>query len=107
MKLTSIFRKGSLLLALPGVVILSCKIPKERSGGGADPEKGYATGHVVDTNGKPLANVGILLDNTLIFNSYISGKTNANGDYKVKLTTGSWMPYATLEKEYNGKTATK
>ncbi|MDF2193279.1 Ig-like domain-containing protein [Paraflavitalea sp. CAU 1676] len=100
MKLTSIFRIGSLLLALP--VLLSCH--KDPEGEGADPEKGYATGHVVDTNGKPLANVEILLDNTLIFNSYISGKTNANGDFKVKLTTGSWMPYATLEKEYNGKT---
>lgn len=98
MKFINVVRKCSLLLALP--VLLSChKDPEE---GGA--EKGYATGRVVDTQGKPLANVEVLMDNTIRYNTWIAGKTDANGYYKIKLDIGSWMPYATLNKEYNGKT---
>jgi hypothetical protein len=65
---------------------------------------GYIRGQVTDTKGLPLPNVNILIDNTLIFNSFLSGTTAADGKYSIKLVNGAWMAYASMNVDLNGKT---
>src|SRR5690606_497647 len=68
------------------------------------PEKGYATGKVVDGKGNPIAGAKIFLDNSAFHDSYINGMTNSEGAYKIKVHPGAWVAYANFKKEYNGKT---
>ncbi|MFZ7095981.1 carboxypeptidase-like regulatory domain-containing protein [Luteimonas dalianensis] len=70
----------------------------------ARPESGYATGTVVDTRGNPIAGAKILLDNTVFYASYINGSTAEDGSYRLKVQPGAWRAYATIRKDYNGRT---
>ena len=84
------------------VTLTSCKKDDEFSGS-AD---GFATGKIVDTRGKALANVDVTIENTLVGTaiSYI-GKTDASGNYKIKIgKVGTYHASAYFEKEYNGIT---
>lgn len=87
-------------LTLFGISI-SCK---KSSGETANEETGYVKGKITDTQGRPLKNVEILIDNTIIYNSYLQSTSDANGNYRIKLTTGAWMAYAIMSKTFNGKT---
>ncbi|MBO9636516.1 MAG: carboxypeptidase regulatory-like domain-containing protein, partial [Chitinophagaceae bacterium] len=85
---------GSLLL------ILACS-NKETDDG---PEKGYATGTVTDTQGKPIAGAEVVIDNTMIYNSNLLTNSDAQGRYKVKLNGNfTWAASASFKKNYNGK----
>jgi hypothetical protein len=68
------------------------------------PEKGYATGKVVDTQGKPLADVEIVVNNTQFYNSNIVGRTDSKGEYKLQLTPGSWYVRGTVKVQYDSRT---
>lgn len=67
-------------------------------------ETGYATGLVVDTRGNPVAGAKVLLDNTVFYASYINGSTAEDGTYRLKVQPGAWRAYATIRKDYNGRT---
>ncbi len=88
------------LLALIGIS-LSCNKGSEEI---ASEETGYVKGRITDTQGKPLKDVQILIDNTIIYNSYLQSTSDANGNYRIKLTNGAWMAYAIMSKTFNGKT---
>ncbi len=68
------------------------------------PEKGYATGKAVDTQGKPLADVEIVVNNTQFYNSNIVGRTDSKGEYKLQLTPGSWYVRGTVKVKYDNRT---
>ena len=81
--------------------LASCK----KEGNASETETGYATGKVVDTQGKPLGDVEITIENTLT-GTYVSyvGKTDINGSYKIKIgKVGTYHANAYLVKNYNGK----
>ncbi len=91
--------------------ILTTSCSKERTGdkGASGPAKGYATGKVTDSKGNAIPGAKILLDNTVLYDAYINGSTDKNGIYKIKMPTGSygiWRAYASIRKEYNGRTYT-
>ena len=69
-------------------------------------ETGYATGTVLDTQGKPIAGAKILLDNSVFYASYIHGSTKEDGRYRIKVQPGAWKAHASIKKTYNGKTHT-
>lgn len=52
------------------------------------PQSGYVTGHVVDAQGNPLKGAEIVVNNTGQVSQNLFGYTDANGDYRVKLTDG-------------------
>lgn len=82
------------------LLILACS-NKETDDG---PEKGYATGTVTDTQGKPIAGAEVVIDNTMIYNSNLLTNSDAQGKYKVKLNGNfTWAATATFKKNYNGK----
>ena len=93
-----------LLAALVSLGLSACEL----RAGNATPkaEEGYATGVVLDTQGKPIARAKILLDNSVFYNSYIHGSTKEDGSYRIKAQPGAWSAEATIKKEYNGKTYT-
>jgi len=100
---------SSLFACLLLVLISACS--KQDTGAGPDggSKAGYVSGKVVDAQGKPVAGAKILLDNTLLYASYITTSTDKDGKYSVKLPGGEynvWKAYGSLKKEYHGKTYT-
>lgn len=87
------------VLSLPALAACGTDAPAV-----AREESGYATGRVVDTRGNPVAGAKILLDNTVFYDSYISGSTGEDGTYRLKVHPGAWRAYASIRKEYNGRT---
>ena len=75
----------------------------------ADPgqaQKGTVSGRVLDTNGKPLPNADITVNNTQFYNNTILGKTDANGRYSLPLTPGSWYVRGTITIRFDNKNYT-
>ncbi|WP_313261499.1 hypothetical protein [Sphingobacterium sp.] len=84
------------------VILTSC----DKAGGAqgeTGPKKGYVTGKVVDGKGNPIGGAEILLDNTVLYASYIHGSTKEDGTYKVKVEPGSWLTFAYVDRTYNGR----
>ncbi len=97
--------KKLLLILLSGFLFNACSDSDDgdanNNGGGF--ESGYATGKVTDTQGNPIAGANILLDNAIYYNTYLTGTTQEDGTYKIRIEPGSWDAYATFKKEYNGQ----
>jgi hypothetical protein len=85
--------KSTMLLAL----LTGCTAP-------ADAESGYATGRVLDRQGRPLPGVQVIVDNSVYFNSGMTATTDADGRYRIATEIGSWRVYARLRREYHGQT---
>lgn len=66
-------------------------------------EPGIVKGIAVDGQGKPLAGVEVVANNTQFYNANIVGKTDAQGRYRLQLTSGSWQMTASYMREYNGQ----
>lgn len=73
-------------------------------GFGMAPQKGMVQGRVRDTNGKPIAGVRVVVENTVFHASYTYGITNADGYYKAAMPNGSWHVTAQIQREFFGKT---
>src|SRR5687768_14452259 len=56
----------------------------------ATPSAFRVRGRVTDTQGRPLAGVDVVVDNTLLFNTSVSARTDADGTYRVQVPAGSW-----------------
>jgi len=68
-------------------------------------EANVVTGAVVDAQGTPLAGVKVRAENPTGDNIHVDGTTNADGKYKLKLSSiGGWKIYAWKEVDYKGKT---
>lgn len=52
------------------------------------PQSGYASGHVVDAQNRPIKGAEITINNTGGVVNNLIGYTDANGNYKIKLSTG-------------------
>lgn len=90
------------IIAVLLLSVMSCSKDSESSE--PNNEKGYATGKVVDGQGKPIAGAKIYLDNAPFHDSFIDGSTGEDGIYKIKVYQGAWKAYASFKREYNGKT---
>ena len=95
-----------LLLACSNIVFAGCS----KDDAPVDPdipptgvEGGYAKGRVVNSKGEPIAGVSIIVDNTIYYNSAVTGTTDANGYYKLRVPEGSWRVYARIDKQFNGR----
>ncbi|MEI5984077.1 MULTISPECIES: carboxypeptidase-like regulatory domain-containing protein [Sphingobacterium] len=97
---------GKAIWTAISLVLFACCDKADTGEGTAGPEKGYATGKVTDSKGEPLSDVRILLDNTMLYASYIHGTTDKSGTYRIKSLPGSWRAFAYIDKQYNGKVYT-
>lgn len=67
---------------------------------------GIVQGRAVDTQGRPLADVEVIVDNTLYDNTGLTGRTDADGRYAIAVPDGAWRVYARLQREYRGRVFT-
>lgn len=89
-----------LLICCAGLM-QGCSKGKNGSDGGGD---GYVTGVAKDRSGNPLPGVTIIIDHSIFYNSNITTQTGPDGQYRVKVRTGSWYAFAQYQKSYNGRT---
>lgn len=89
-------------LLIGALFITSCnKKDKPESSG----EPNTVSGTVTDAQGQPLAGVKVRADNPNGNNIHVEGTTDANGKYKLKLTSiGGWKIYAWKEVRYMDNT---
>ncbi|HRN60940.1 MAG TPA: carboxypeptidase-like regulatory domain-containing protein [Gammaproteobacteria bacterium] len=90
-------------MLLLAAFVLSGTASCRDAGGTAAAIDGYVTGTVIDTQGKPIAGAKILLDGTILRDSYLRGTTGEDGSYRIQAQPGAWMAYAEFEKTYNGR----
>lgn len=71
-------------------------------------EPGVLTGKVTDSAGKPLPNVTVYADNTLLYNTNAAGITDAQGNYRIDVSrpAGTWHATAQIKRQFQGKTYT-
>ena len=95
---------NTLLIQLITVLFLGTSCKKNPAENGGTPVKNVVKGKATHSNGTPLKGVSILIDNTIFYNSYLSGTTGDDGTYQITLTNGAWQAYASMNVAYNGKT---
>ena len=64
---------------------------------------GRVVGTITDTNGQPLSGVKVIIDNSIFFNSNLSSSSNAQGQYSIAISNGSWYAFAVYEKVYHNR----
>lgn len=74
-------RNSSILVCAAMMAVAGCAAP----GQAQTVERWVVKGRVVDEQGRPVARAKILADNELLYNSYASGTTDANGNYRIML----------------------
>jgi hypothetical protein len=94
------------LALLAGLALAGLAACEGHSAPAAGPETGYATGTVVDTQGKPITGAKILLENSVFYAAYIDGSSDTDGRYRIKAQPGAWKAHASIRKTYNGKAYT-
>jgi len=105
MKTQNVFTAFTFLVCL-GTIVSSCKKEDAITSKEGQAEKGYATGKAINAKGTPITGAEILLDNTILYASYIHGTTGTDGTYKIKMAEGVWKASATIEQLYNDRTYT-
>jgi hypothetical protein len=68
-----------------------------------EPSKNFVKGKVTNGDGSPIANVKVVIENTILYASYVFATTNANGEYSVAVPIGSWKASVQIEKDFLGK----
>jgi Carboxypeptidase regulatory-like domain len=73
--------------------------------GQPSPSAGLVTGTIVDAAGRPLAGVRVVADNTLFYDSNVTGTTDAQGRYRLDLgrVPATWHMTAQVSRTYNGQ----
>lgn len=85
------------------LTVLTCCDKADGEQGTPEQEEGYATGKVTDSKGLPISNARVVLDNTVLYASYIHGTSDKFGTYRIKALPGSWRTFAYVDKIYNGQ----
>lgn len=71
-------------------------------------QAGFVKGHVVDTQGKPLAGATINANSAIYYNDSNVGLTDVNGNYKISLpngpAAGAFYVRGTVKMKFEGKT---
>ncbi|HKO79472.1 MAG TPA: carboxypeptidase-like regulatory domain-containing protein [Chitinophagaceae bacterium] len=87
------------------ISLTACSKPgKEKEDDPGTVQSGYLKGTVKDSKGNALPNITVLARNTLYYNSYKAGVSDANGNYKIALPNGTYTAWADFNVTYNGKT---
>ncbi|MGV3559550.1 carboxypeptidase-like regulatory domain-containing protein [Larkinella arboricola] len=93
------------ILALATMALSSCSKTKDpvEPGPTAPLRPGYVSGKVIDAQGKPIAKANIMANNTQFYNSNLLGQTDANGNYQLQLSPGSWYVRGSVNIKYENQ----
>ncbi|HEX2630471.1 MAG TPA: carboxypeptidase-like regulatory domain-containing protein [Chitinophagaceae bacterium] len=87
------------IAALLNTACASCQRAKARK-----TDKGYISGKVMNTEGKPIANAQVYISSSVFFNSGVQTTTDANGHYRMKIPSiNSLRAFARVLVTYNDK----
>ncbi|CDS93049.1 conserved hypothetical protein [Sphingobacterium sp. PM2-P1-29] len=68
-------------------------------------QDGKLTGTVRDMSGSPINGVTILVDNSILFNSNLTTRSDPEGRYSINMPkAGAWFAFAMINKQFHGKT---
>lgn len=97
--------KKILVLLLTAQTIATAACTKTNDAIASDPEpvKGIVTGKLTYADGSPIANAKVVIENTILYASYVYATTNAKGEYSTSVPIGSWKASVQIEKEFQGK----
>lgn len=93
-KITFLFLT-SLLLTVAGC--------KTQTGYAPGSDAGYATGKVLDVRGNPVEGARIVATNARTTTKQVTGITDANGNYRIKIPSGAWKMSGELERVYHNR----
>ena len=65
-------------------------------------EQGIVKGRVTDAKGNPLANTKVVIENTILYASYVYAYTDAKGYYKTNVPIGSWTVSVQIKRNFLG-----
>lgn len=69
-------------------------------------EKSVVKGRITDSNGNPVANAKVVIENTVFLASYVFAVSGVDGYYKTSVPSGSWKASVQIQKNYQGQTYT-
>ncbi|WP_338870916.1 carboxypeptidase-like regulatory domain-containing protein [Spirosoma sp. SC4-14] len=93
----------TIVLLLLMSLLLTAAGCKTQNGYAPESDAGFAMGKVLDMRGNPIPNAMIMAISTLDTNKRIAGKTDANGNYRIKIPAGAWKMSAEIERVYHGR----
>jgi hypothetical protein len=99
----------SLIYCCAAAVLLSfCACEKDDENnpdpGGDDPQKGFVTGKVTDSEGRGMEGIQVYFDNTVYYNSGFSTTTGPGGAYSSEIPyAGAYRAYAEMRHTYNDR----
>lgn len=91
-----------LLFAIQAMLCTACtKTGDEPTPGTLPPSaRGIANGTVKYSNGNPIANAQVVIENTVLYNSYVYATTDEQGVYRKAVPAGSWKPSVVITKDF-------
>ena len=92
-----------LLIAAQAMTTIGCTKTNDDEITDAGSSKGIAKGKLTYANGTPIVNQKVVIENTVLFASYIFATTNSKGEYSVPVPIGSWKISVEIEKEFLGR----
>jgi hypothetical protein len=72
--------------------------------GSTSVEHGVVKGLVVDKQGKPMAGLKVVVENTVFYAQYLYGTTGQDGSYRVEVPNGGWKVSIQLDRDFQGHT---
>jgi hypothetical protein len=92
-----------LLFSTQILATVGCNKSNDVAAGNPEPSKGIVNGVVKYADGSPIVNAKVVIENTILYASYVFGTTNSKGEYSVPVPIGSWKASVQIEKEFLGK----
>lgn len=91
------------LLAFQSIWFVGCSKANEGLVANQDPTSGIVKGVVKYADGSPIVNAKVVIENTILYASYVYATTNARGEYSTTVPIGSWKAWVQIEKEFLDK----
>jgi hypothetical protein len=92
-----------LFIAAQNILTFGCTKTNDAIAGSSEPAKGIVKGVVKYADGSPITNAKVVIENTILYASYVYATTNAKGEYSIPVPIGSWKASVQIEKEFLGK----
>ncbi|HYE56819.1 MAG TPA: carboxypeptidase-like regulatory domain-containing protein [Chitinophagaceae bacterium] len=89
-----------LVLLTQTMLVAGCSKDNAPGAGGAG---GTVKGRVTDAKGNGMANVKVVIENTVLYATYVYATTDANGYYKATVPPGSWHALVTIQRTFLDK----
>jgi hypothetical protein len=92
-----------LLIAVQALATAGCTKSNDATPIISESGKGIVKGVVKYADGSPIPNAKVVIENTILYASYVYATTNAKGEYSTAVPIGRWKASVQIEEEFLGK----